>query len=72
MQFFGKRLGWGMKVWLGCGVVLLALVPLGILINVPWLFFPFGALCVFVVMPTLNILDGQNKNRGGKGILWED
>ncbi len=72
MRFFGRRLGWGMKVWLGCGLAMFALLPLGYLINVPWLFFPFGAFCGLVVLPTLNILDGRNKNRGGKGILCED
>lgn len=72
MKLFGKRLGWGMKLWFGCGLLMLALVPLGEAINVPWLFFPFGAFCMFVVLPILNTLDGRNKNRGGPGILWKD
>lgn len=70
MRFFGKRLGWGGKFWLGCMLALPTVMLLGHAINVPWLWLPFVALYVVVVMPTLNILDGQNKKRGGKGILF--
>jgi hypothetical protein len=71
VRLFGKRLGWGTKHWFACWLLVFALALLGEIINVPWLPFAFGALCIFVVMPILNILDGRNKNRGGNGIMWE-
>ncbi len=72
MKLFGKRLGWGMKLWLAAGLLMFPTMLVGELVGAPWLFFPYGALLILVVLPILNILDGRNKNRGGTGILWED
>ncbi len=58
MRLYGKRLGWGMKLWLGAGLLTFPIMLLGELIGAPWLFFPYGALLVLVLLPTLNILDG--------------
>lgn len=72
MRLFGRRLGWGMKLWFALGLLMFPLMAIGELISLPWLFFPYGALLVLVVMPTLNIVDWLNRRRGGKGIMWED
>jgi len=44
----------------------------GELVGTRWLPFLYVALLVFVGLPILNILDGRNKHRGGKGIIFED
>jgi hypothetical protein len=60
-----------MKLWFGAWLLMFPLMLVGEMVNVPWLFFAYGALVIAVVLPTLNILDGRNKNRGGNGIMWE-
>lgn len=69
---FGKRPAWGMKLWGGAWLLALPIMLIGELIGVNWLFFPYCAFLILVLLPTLNILDGQNKNRGGTGIMWHD
>ena len=72
MRFFGKRLGWGGKLWLAAMVGMFPIMLTGELVGTRWLPFLYVALLVFVGLPILNILDGRNKHRGGKGIIFED
>lgn len=71
MKFFGRRLRWGAKLWLGLMLAMPLLMLVGQLIGMPWLFFVIMAPIVLIGLPVLNTLDGRDKNRGGPGILWE-
>jgi len=61
-----------MKLWTAAWLLMFPVGLVGALIGAPWLFLPYGMLLGLVLMPTLNIIDGRNKNRGGNGIMYED
>lgn len=72
MKLFGKRLRWGMKLWFWAWLLALPLMLIGELTEMPWLWFGYGLLLLFVVMPVLYIIEGLSRRRGGEGIMWED